>query len=69
MQIENFCILEDSSDSFKTSTARKNGVIRWENVNKSAVKTSGNMCCLAFSGGFVDVFSSDNTIFSRNANL
>ena len=29
-------------------------------------KTPGNMCCLAFSGGFVDVFSSENTIFSRS---
>ena len=27
-------------------------------------KTPGNTCCLTFSGGFVDVFSSDNTIFS-----
>ena len=32
---------------------------------KSSGKRHSNMCCLAFSGGFVDVFSSDNIKFFR----
>ena len=32
-------------------------------------KTSGNMCCLTFYGGFVDVFSLDNTIFMCSVNI